>query len=245
MEIAIVAESSFQNQLDIFFKNFEKKNKIEFKKFFFNSDKNFLNNQKKLKFNLVFLVHSNKNPTIFNLAARIKENNQKCEIIFASYSSEFAVLGYKIGLSYYLLNPFSYEEFDFALKKILKNTSNSNKKSAYILINSGWQKIPIETSKIQFAEKIGHNVVIHTQEKTFSTRSTLTEFINNFKNMPNFIHCVRGAIVNLTWVKKLEPQNFLMKTGERISIRRKDRKKIKQIYSEFLIYNKNENENQP
>lgn len=237
--IAIVVETNFQKQLELLFKKFEKQHNIEFKKFFFNNSENFMNQQKNSNFNLIFLFHSSKNPYAFDLAKKIKETNPNCEIIFASSSSEFAVTGYKIGLSFYLIHPFNDEDFNFAINKALKNCKKQPKR---ILINSSWQKIPIEISKIQFIEKIGHNVVIHTTEKIFSTRSTLTNFISNFKNMPNFVHCVRGAIVNLAWVKTIEPQNFLMKTGERISIRRQDRKKMKQLYSEFLI-NNNNNEN--
>lgn len=238
MTVIIISEISFQNQLESFFKNFEKKHKLNFKKMFFSNDKSFLSQQKNLNFDLLFLLHSVKNIFLFNIAEKIKEEKPSCKVIFSSPSSEFAVMGYRIGLDFFLIHPFTYEDFDFAMNKILKN---HKKQKEYIFIKSGWQKIPIEISKIQFVEKIDHNVIIHTQEKNFSTRSTLTKFINNFKNMNNFVHCVRGAIVNLAWVQNLESQNFLMKTGERISIRRNDRKKIKQIYNNFLTLNKNEN----
>lgn len=237
INIAIVVEANLQQQIKLFFENFEKKHKTKFKKNFFSFSSNnmsFLEQQKDLNFNLIFILNLNRNPHAFDLAKKIKENNPNCEIVFASSSAEFAVSGYKIGLSSYLIYPFSDEDFNFAIEKVLKTCKKQTK---YILINSNWQKISIEISKIQFIEKIGHNVVIHTSEKIFSTRSTLTSFIKNFKNIPNFVHCVRGAIVNLAWVDSIEPQNFLMKTGERISIRRQDRKKMKQIYGEFLIYN--------
>ena len=66
---------------------------------------------------------------------------------------------------------------------------------------------------------------------------TFKDFLEKTKHFPNFIHCVKGALVNLAWVDNLESQNFLMTTGERIPIRRQDRKKIKNIYTQYLIDN--------
>lgn len=242
MRVIIVSDSSLQKQLELFLKNFEKINKIKFNISFLDTEKNLvleniIHDMKTEDLNIAILCHSIKNPLAFELAVKIKTNNPKCEIIFISSSAEYAIEGYKIDLSYYILQPFDFDEFSFAVEKCLKNLNMDLK---YILVSSNWQKINIKLDSIQFAEKIGHNVMIHTEKQTISTRTTFTEFLQNFKNSSQFINCVRGALVNLNWVEKLEPQNFLMKTGNRISIRRKDRKKIKQLYNEFLL-NKNDN----
>ena len=236
MKVIIISESSFQKQLESILKNFEKINKIKFITLFINTEKISASNIKTKDFDIAIIYHSIKNPSAFELAVKIKTNNPKCEIIFISSSIEFAVEGYKINLSYYLLQPFNYDEFSFAMQKCLKNLNIDLK---CILVSSNWQKINIKIDSIQFAEKIGHNVMIHTEKQTISTRTTFTKFLENFQNSSQFVNCVRGALVNLNWVEKIESQNFLMKTGNRISIRRKDRKKIKQLYNEFLANKQN------
>ena len=240
MEIAIISDSSMQEHIDTMLKKFTSINMLNLNYVIFNTKiefQNFIDQQNYFPFKIIVMIQSNKQPDLFQLASNIKRCHPKCEIIFSSKNPKFAIEGYKIDLSFYLLQPFTYEDFAFALNKCLKNFIYGLK---YITVNSNWQKINIELNQIQFAEKLGHNVIIKTENKTISTRCTFAEFLKKFQDNTDFINCVKGALVNLNWVKSIEPQNFLMQSGDRISIRRQDRKKIKQIYNNFLIQKQNE-----
>ena len=181
--------------------------------------------------NAVFLMHSKNFPDIINLSLKIKDNNPKCEVVFCSETEKFAVKGYKLKISYYLLLPIKEEELFFILNEFSKS-------SEIITIKTNWQKVLVYVNEIIFAEKQGHNVIIHCPNKTLTTRITFKDFMKFFKNKPDFISCIRGTIVNLNWVDCIISQNFIMKTGEKIPIRRQDRKKIKELLFNFNI-NKN------
>ncbi len=239
MDIAIIADINFQKQLNQMLELFEKFNNIVFKKRYFNDEKSFLSYDDRNLFKIILIYNYDGNLSMFHFATTIRQKNSSCNIIFCSNSSKFAVEGYKINLTYYLIIPFNYDDFSFAINKCLEKYIKTNK---YIVINSGWQKIPIKINDIQFAEKIDHNVVIHTEKKTFSTRITFSDFLKKLEEHPQFVYCVRGALVNFYWVDSIENQNFLMKNGNRISIRRKDRKKIKQLYNNFVNNNLNSDE---
>lgn len=174
--------------------------------------------------NIFVLIHSNNYDNIINIAPVIKKNNPSSKIIFCCKTAKWAVQGYKLDIYYYILMPFSYEEFKFAIKKCTKLNDE------VITINSNWQKIPIAIKDIHFVEKQGHNIIIHTTDRNFSTRVTFKKFVENFKYNKNFSNCIRGTIVNFDWVDSIKLQNFLMKSGEKIPIRRKDRKKIKELF---------------
>ena len=235
MTIAIIGETSLHERIESMLTQFIKTNKINLKPMFFENETKFqlyVQQQTNFSFKILFLIQSSNNSAMFDFATAFKAQHPECEIIFSSKTTEFAVEGYKINLAFYLLQPFSYNEFVFALNKCLKNFMYNLK---YITVNSNWQKIKIAINQIQFAEKLGRNVIIKTTNETISTRCTFKDFLKKFQNNDNFINCVKGALVNLNWVDSVESQNFLMKTGDRISIRRKDRKKIKQIYNNFLI----------
>ncbi len=233
MPIAILGQKSTQNVLLPHLKNFYQDKNLQPDYVFFENSDEFFKEIKKQNWKIVITL----NQTI-NLIYTIKKQLPKSKIIFISPTDKFAVEGYKANISYYLLHPVKFEEFQLAMNKCLHCL---NKNNEYMIVNSNWQKTPIFFKDILFAEKNGHNIIIHTQSKTISTRMTFKDFLEKTKKCPNLINCVRGALVNLSWVKALESQNFLMTNGERIPIRRQDRKKIKQIYTQYLIDSKNQN----
>ena len=208
---------------------FNNLNNSSFKITFYENKKLFLKEIKEKNIDFVFLINSPNFPKLFDFATEIKKQLPNIKIVFCCYSNEYAVVGYKINLSYYLLLPINYEEFEFCIKKCtFINDEN-------IIINWNWQKICIPYKNIHFVEKQGHNVIIHTTKQNFHTRITFKKFLNNFKNKENFNHCIRGTIVNFDWVSEIKLQNFLMKNGEKISIRRKDRKYVKELFFNYKL----------
>lgn len=207
------------------------KNNLNFTIDFYENLKIMLQEIANKKIQMVFLIHSRNFPDIINISIRIKEENQNCKIVFCSETEKFAVAGYKFKISFYLLIPISEEDIYFILKEISKINET-------IVIKTSWQKTLVYVKDIMFAEKQGHNVLVHCSNKTLTTRTTFKNFAELFKNKTNFVSCIKGTIVNLDWVDCIISQNFIMKTGEKIPIRRQDRKKIK----EFLLdYNINKN----
>lgn len=209
-------------------KIFKKTNKKKFDINFYDKLNIFLTDISNKNVDIIFLLHSRKFEDILDLTVDIKKINKKYKVIFCSKSDKYALKGYKMELFYYILFPIKYSELDYIFSKFL------NKRES-IIIKSNWQKISIPISEIHFAEKQGHNVIIHTSNEIISTRTTFKEFAENFKNKENFVNCIRGTIVNLDWVLKIVSQNFVMKNGQKIPIRRKDRTKIKDLFFKYNL----------
>lgn len=231
MKFAVFGEKydfyEFKNNLEFY----NKKNKTYISAYFYDNNETFLNDLKEKNFEIIFLVHSSSANNILNMTTKIKEIKKNCNIVFCSESNKYAVLGYKIGFVYYILLPLEYDDFDYVLKKYFNIKDN-------IIIKHNWQKTLIPKKNIMFAEKQGHNVIIHTTTQQFSTRITFKTFSENFKKNENFVHCIRGTIVNLNYVSLINSQSFIMKNNYSIPIRRQDRKKLKDMFFKFQI-NKN------
>lgn len=233
MSIAILGQKSIYSTIATHLMKFYTANNLQPDHVFFENASQFFTEQANQYWTIVITLNQP-----MSLIYKIKKQSPKTKIIFIFPTDKFAIEGYKADVSYYLLLPVKFEEFQLAINKCL---NCSNKNNEYMIVNSNWQKTPIFFKDILFAEKNGHNITIHTKNKIISTRMTFKDFMEKTKNFPNFINCVRGALVNLSWVDNLESQNFLMSTGERIPIRRQDRKKIKQIYAQYLIDSQNQN----
>ncbi len=215
---------SMERQIKIF----EKKNKRKLNIAFYDKLNIFLTDISNKNIDIVFLLHSKEFKDILNLAIKIKKINKKHKVIFCSETDKYALKGYKMELFYYVLFPIEYSEIEYIFNKFLD-------KKESIIVKSNWQKISISVNEIHFAEKQGHNVIIHTSNEIISTRTTFKEFAEKFKNKENFINCIRGTIVNLDWVSKIVSQNFIMENGQKIPIRRKDRTKIKYLFFKYSL----------
>lgn len=232
MAVVITGKKSNSEEIFEHLKRFYLLNQLPEDYVFFDDVNAFFSSLKKFFYDISIILDSD-----IDLAYRVKETSPKTKIIFISSTAKFAVEGYKADISCYLLRPVNFGNFEFAMKKCL---GWFNKKSEYIVVSSNWQKIPVFFKDILFAEKNGHNIIIHTKKETISTRMTFRDFVAKTKNFKYFVNCVRGALVNLDWVSKMETQNFLMASGERIPIRRQDRKKLRQIYAQYLIERRNQ-----
>ena len=227
MPIAILGSKSTYNKILVYLKQLYQNNKLLTDHIFFENFDIFTSELQKQYWHIAITLNQP-----MELIYEIKKVSPKTKIIFISPTDKFALEGYRADISYYLLYPINCSEFQLAINRCLNCCQEYNE---YIVVNSNWQKIPIFLKDIIFAEKNGHNIIIHTKNKTISTRMTFKDFIEKTKHFSNFINCVKGALVNLSWVDNLESQNFLMTSGERIPIRRQDRKKIKNIYTQYLI----------
>lgn len=223
MELCFFGDKEKFKEIESKIKIFMNKSKMKFNITFHENVDIFFADISKKNIDIIFLLHSKEFEEILDLTTNIKKINKNYKIIFCSETEKFALKGYKVGINYYILFPVEYSEIEFIFKKIIN-------KNETIIIKSNWQKISIFIDNIQFAEKQGHNVIIHTTNETFSTRTTFRSFAENFKNKNNFINCIKGTIVNLNWVLKIASQNFVMKNGQKIPIRRKDRAKIKELF---------------
>ena len=233
MNVAIYGETEEFLNFDYMAEQFNNKEMHKITPMFYQNEKMLITHITENKIKIVILIHSKNQNNIFNLCSKIKKQNTNCKIIFCSHSKEFAIDGYKADLTYYILLPLSYKEFVFAIKKCLKFFKKNNDNT--IIIKSNWQKIPVPIDDICFAEKQGHNIIIHTVNKKLSTRSTFKDFITMLKNREEFIIPIRGTIVNMHCVDSIQMQSLLIKNGSKIPIRRQDRKKIKELLFNFKL----------
>lgn len=233
MRMAVVGQNKKDfKQILCFIEKFSNLNNLQITHTFFDSEEEFFAKFSKDYWDIVLLFASNMQRSIMDLAYKIRNIDLICRLVFISSSKDYAVESYKADVSYYLLKPFDFSEFENAMKRCLRSSIEDHQ---YIIVNSNWQKIPVFLKDIQFAEKNGHNVIIHTKHKTISTRMTFETFLEKMKSFDGFVNCVRGELVNLAWVSELESHNFVMKSGDKIPIRRQDRKKFKQIYFKYLL----------
>ena len=169
--------------------------------------------------------------TGLDIARLLRRQNDDCVIVFITSSSDFAVLGYEVQASGYLLKPVNRQTFDATMDRVeaqLKpkawaataiSPRNPGKADSAWHVAFGNPAITMDRRLIAYALSNAHYV-----EFTF-TDGTCAKIRTNFSDVErrltvfgNFYRTARGALVNFDYVSGISNAQFVMKGGKRIPI---------------------------
>jgi DNA-binding LytR/AlgR family response regulator len=141
------------------------------------------------------------------------------KIIVTTAYKEFALEGYELNVSDYLLKPFSFNRFVKAINKTLltinKNSSNealpiqSPSKSHSFFIKGDKKYHQVHTEYILFIEAYGHYSKLYLKNEMILTNEKISAF-EDLLSEDNFLRIHKSFIVNVDHIKLIE--------GNRISI---------------------------
>ncbi|MDJ0646465.1 MAG: LytTR family DNA-binding domain-containing protein [Flavobacteriaceae bacterium] len=128
----------------------------------------------------------------------LKSLSKRPHVILTTAYREFALDGFELNVTDYLLKPISFERFLVAVNKVksdshMKEHSDQNQ---FTYFKSGKKNIQIYFSDILFIEGLGNYVKIFTKDKIVTTYDQLNDII---KKLPenNFVRIHRSYIVAL------------------------------------------------
>lgn len=141
----------------------------------------------------------------------VKSLTQKPFLIFTTAYSEYAIEGFKVDATDYILKPIGYEDFLKAVNKVKTRvqtvTENKDKltsNSESLFVKSEYKLIRINLADIKYIESANEYVQIHIENEKPIT--TLIRLKNMEEQLPKnrFMRVHRSFIVNLEKVKVID-----------------------------------------
>ncbi|WP_111684174.1 LytR/AlgR family response regulator transcription factor [Winogradskyella tangerina] len=130
------------------------------------------------------------------------------QVIFTTAYPQYAVDGFEVNAVDYLLKPIAYERFLTAINKVLNKNENSLNDTDFIVLKENKALHKVRFEDIQYVEAYGDYVKVHTQQKTITTHSTFSKFIESLPNY--FLRTHKSFSINLNRLNHL--------SGNQISI---------------------------
>jgi len=140
----------------------------------------------------------------------IKTLKDPPQIILSTAYSEHGVDAFELGVTDYLLKPFSFERFLKAVDKVKINFENSNINDPAISVKADGKLYRILFENILFIESQGDYVTLHSNDNKLTFHHSLKELLNVLPG-DQFIRTHRSYIVSLAKIEYLE--------GNRLKIR--------------------------
>jgi len=135
------------------------------------------------------------------------EIEQKVMVIFTTAYSEYAVDGFNVNATDYLLKPFSFDRFSQAAEKVksIYETKNqvSNSEQQYLFIRADYSLNKILISDILFVEGLDDYLKIHiANQKTIVARMTMKTILEKLP-ATEFVRVHRSFIIPVSKIDKV------------------------------------------
>jgi DNA-binding LytR/AlgR family response regulator len=129
----------------------------------------------------------------------------KTMVIFTTAYSEYAVEGFTLSATDYILKPFSFSRFQQSVEKAFSQwkLQNQDPEQLYLFIRADYSLIKILFSDILYIEGLDDYLKIHIQnQKTIVARMTLKAIFQKLP-VPEFIRVHRSFIVPISKIEKV------------------------------------------
>ena len=184
----------------------------------------------KEQFDAYFLDIQMKKTDGMQAAAVLRDRSRKAVIVFISAYIQYAAKGYLFNAVRYVLKSQLDEEFPDCMDAVMESIA----KEETLEIKLGTKRVMLEVSDILYIENEKRKVVIHMSGKgsqTYEIYAKITELAQKLHDM-GFIYCHAAYLVNASAVIGIEPNEFILKSGEHIPI---SRQKYAQAQKEYYF----------
>ncbi len=133
-----------------------------------------------------------------DLARRVREEDDRAEIIFLTSYFEFAGEGYEVDALHYLLKPVSGDKLIRVLDKAAERLS---RQPPYVVIVCEGSTIKLYEARILYVEAFQHYISIHTAEGEYKIKENISSFGERLSNA--FFRVHRSYLVSLHHIVRI------------------------------------------
>ncbi len=155
------------------------------------------------------------------------------DVIITTAYPEYAVQGFELSVTDYLLKPFSLERFVQAVMKVQKKETKSNETTyiakkdeavTSIFVKSDKKLVKVPFKDIQYVEAYGNYIKIFT-DTMILTPNTLSDF---FDKLPkeDFIRIHKSFVINFNELKLIEGNQLILNNTTTLPIGKSYRKLV-------------------
>ena len=198
----------------------------------FSSPEDFWNSYSPGSYDLIFLDIYIKQANGMDLATQLREKGDSCALIFVTSSDSFAVASYDVQAAYYLLKPLDTNKLTKVLDSIqIKRAQDT--RYIEVICDRTFLRVPVIT--ILYADTFHIADQLHTDAGCMRTSLTFQKFEELIPDLPCFLSCYRGCLVNMDRIHKTLEEGFLLDNQETVQIRKRGANAIKKEYLNYLF----------
>lgn len=160
----------------------------------------------KAEFDIVFMDIMMPHMNGLTAAKRMRLVDANTALVFITNMAQYAINGYEVAASDYILKPILYDAFAFRFAKVLAAAHMRAAGHRFLSVKTQKGLVKLDAGSIYYIEVIRHMVVYHTAggdveawESLKSVESALGDLVDT-----QFVRCNNCFLVNLQYIDKIE-----------------------------------------
>lgn len=164
-------------------------------------------------------------------ARALREKDPAVVLIFVTNMGQFAISGYSVDATDFILKPINKYSFAIKVKRAMTRVSRALD-DATLVIRSKDRSVAIPCSDIHYIDIDDHDLVFHTSRGNIPAYGTLKEHEKELSGK-DFFRISSWSLVNLRYVEEILPEEVTV-AGDRLRITRNRKKPFLDAFSAFL-----------
>lgn len=173
------------------------------------------------------------------LARKVREKNREVAIVFLTGIKDYAIEGYEVGATRYLLKPVKEPELFALFDKLFEEAKTQE--GDYFLVQTGGRINRIPVSDILYVEAEGHYVVLKAVCREAGNTVREWKWKTSFSSLSvelekkGFFLLRRGLYVNLASVEQIGKTECTLENGEVLPV---SKSRYQELNERFIAYYK-------
>lgn len=163
-------------------------------------------------------------------ARKLRITNEKSLLIFVTSMVQYAVQGYSVDATDFLVKPVGYPLFKLCMDRAIRKLGQNTPVMLTFSNRDGSWCLPV--SEICYFESLNHKVFIHTTSRTSAIDMSLAS-VEKMTAALSFFRCHVSYLVNLAYVERISGYDLWVH-GDRISVSRYRRKDFLDAWAAWL-----------
>ena len=159
----------------------------------------------------------------------LREKDDKVMLIFVTSMRQYALRGYDVGASDFIVKPVAYPEFTLKFTRALSKIPQSKDEDILLRTEGGFVRLTAD--KIRYVEVRGHHCVYHTDSNTYQQYQTM-KAVEDALPKEYFARCNNFLLVNLAFVEKIDGLTVWV-AGEALPISHPRKKPFSDAFAEY------------
>lgn len=160
----------------------------------------------------------------------LREKDDKVILVFVTSMRQYAIHGYDVGASDFIVKPVAYAEFSLKFTRILSKIPKAESKDVILRSDTGF--VRLSPAQIRYVEVRGHHCVYHAQSGEYAQYQSMKSAEEQIDD-PRFVRCNNYLLINLAYVEKIENLSVWV-GGEMLPISHPRKKAFTDAFGEYV-----------